>query len=91
MTDVKYLEIKLEDEGQRLDNYLLKMLKGVPRSHIYRIIRDGEVRVNKKRAKVSQRVVLGDNVRIPPIRTSQKQDFELSPRVTSWLKDSIIY
>lgn len=48
MSDVKYTEIQAEEAGQRLDNYLMRVLKGVPKSHIYRIIRGGEVRVNKK-------------------------------------------
>ncbi|KAA0446910.1 MAG: 23S rRNA pseudouridine(955/2504/2580) synthase, partial [Candidatus Thioglobus sp.] len=57
--------------GQRLDNYLLKHLKGVPKSHIYRIIRKGEVRVNKGRKKAEYKLISGDLVRIPPIRISE--------------------
>lgn len=57
-------------EGQRLDNFLLKTLKGVPKTHIYRLIRSGEVRVNKGRASADTRLALGDEVRIPPVRTS---------------------
>ena len=56
-------------EGQRIDNYLTKVLKGVPKSHIYRILRSGEVRVNKKRINADYRLVIEDVVRIPPIRT----------------------
>ncbi len=56
--------------GQRLDNYLMKLAKGVPKSHIYRIVRGGEVRVNKARATISQRLAAGDVVRIPPLRTA---------------------
>lgn len=48
MNDVRYLEVTANEEGQRLDNYLMRVLKGVPKSHIYRIIRSGEVRINKK-------------------------------------------
>lgn len=55
-------------EGQRVDNYLLKILKGVPKSHIYRILRSGEVRVNKKRVSADKRLVIHDIVRIPPVR-----------------------
>ena len=58
-------------EGQRLDNFLLKLLKGVPKTHVYRVIRSGEVRVNKGRAAVDTRLALGDEVRVPPVRTSQ--------------------
>jgi 23S rRNA pseudouridine955/2504/2580 synthase len=58
-------------EGQRLDNFLVKLLKGVPKTHVYRVIRSGEVRVNKGRAGADTRLVLGDEVRIPPVRTSK--------------------
>ena len=58
-------------EGQRLDNFLVKLLKGVPKTHVYRVIRSGEVRVNKGRAAADTRLAMGDEVRIPPVRTSQ--------------------
>ena len=58
--------------GQRLDNYLLRELKGVPKTHIYRVIRAGEVRVNKGRAQADTRLELGDVVRIPPVRVAEK-------------------
>ncbi|MCH9756485.1 MAG: RluA family pseudouridine synthase [Gammaproteobacteria bacterium] len=67
---VYYKTVISEENGQRLDNYLIRVLKGVPKSHIYRLIRGGEVRVNKKRAKVSSRLTEGDLVRIPPVRVS---------------------
>ena len=60
-----------EDEGQRLDNHLLRLYKGVPKSHVYRIIRRGEVRVNGHRAAASDRVAAGDILRIPPIRVAE--------------------
>lgn len=64
-----------EDGGQRLDNFLLRRLKGVPKTHIYRIIRSGEVRINKGRASADRRVEPGDRVRLPPLlRTSQSAD-----------------
>ena len=56
MSDVRYTEITAEEDGQRLDNYLIRILKGVPKSHVYRLIRGGEVRVNKKRAQPSSRL-----------------------------------
>ena len=62
------LKIDEAHVGQRLDNYLTNMLKGVPKSHVYRIVRSGEVRVNKGRADVDYRLLDGDLVRIPPIR-----------------------
>jgi len=64
------------DEGscdQRIDNYLCKLLKGVPKSHIYRILRSGEVRVNKKRVDQTYRLQLGDQVRIPPVRVAEPE------------------
>ena len=74
MSDVSYKEITAEEDGQRLDNYLIRVLKGVPKSHIYRIIRGGEVRVNKKRCQVNQRLQTGDILRIPPIRLAAHKD-----------------
>jgi 23S rRNA pseudouridine955/2504/2580 synthase len=66
--------VSAENEGQRLDNYLLRVCKGVPKSHVYRIIRSGEVRLNGKRVAASDRVKDGDILRIPPIRVAQKQE-----------------
>lgn len=62
------------EHGQRLDNYLLKMLQGVPKSHIYRIMHLGEVRLNGKRSSVSDRVSNGDVLRIPPIRVALRHE-----------------
>ncbi len=91
MNDVHYVEITKEEDGQRLDNYLLRILKGVPRSHVYRIIRGGEVRVNKKRAKASSRLCEGDNVRIPPIRLSQEKNVHVGGRLAERLHECVIY
>ncbi|PID60844.1 MAG: hypothetical protein CSB44_09075 [Gammaproteobacteria bacterium] len=68
MTGVRLLEVSRNEDGQRLDNYLLRHCPGVPKSHIYRIIRKGEVRVDGKRAKAMRRLVAGEQVRIPPLR-----------------------
>ncbi len=65
---VSLLTIDAASEGQRLDNFLLRVCKGVPKTHVYRIIRSGEVRVNKGRAQVDTRLAVGDIVRVPPIR-----------------------
>ncbi|MGD9842375.1 MAG: RluA family pseudouridine synthase [Steroidobacteraceae bacterium] len=65
---VSYIEATDGDVGQRLDNYLMRVLKTVPKSHVYRVVRKGEVRVNGKRAKPETRLALGDRVRIPPLR-----------------------
>jgi 23S rRNA pseudouridine955/2504/2580 synthase len=64
------LEVGEESEAQRLDNFLLRHLKGVPKSHVYRVVRSGEVRVNSGRVKPDYRVRIGDKVRVPPIRVS---------------------
>jgi 23S rRNA pseudouridine955/2504/2580 synthase len=63
-----------DSAGQRLDNFLMRVLKGVPKTHVYRIIRSGEVRVNKGRASADTRVAVGDVVRVPPIRTSERAE-----------------
>jgi 23S rRNA pseudouridine955/2504/2580 synthase len=66
----KLVEVDEESAGQRLDNFLIRRLKGVPKTHVYRIIRSGEVRVNKGRAAADTRVGTGDLVRLPPVRIS---------------------
>ncbi len=68
---VRQVVVDEAGEGQRLDNFLLRHLKGVPKTHVYRIIRSGEVRVNKARAQAETRLALGDTVRVPPVRTAQ--------------------
>lgn len=69
---VQRLSIDEGSAGQRLDNFLLKVLKGVPKTHVYRIVRSGEVRVNKGRASADTRLELGDEVRVPPVRVAEK-------------------
>ena len=66
------LEVGEESAGQRIDNFLLRLAKGVPKSHVYRILRSGEVRVNKGRISADYRVREGDVVRVPPIRVAEK-------------------
>ncbi len=68
---VRQLTVDVESAGQRLDNYLIRLLKGVPKTHIYRVIRSGEVRVNKGRAGADTRVAEGDVVRVPPMRLAE--------------------
>ncbi len=70
------------DEGsvdQRLDNFLIKVLKGAPKTLVYRIIRSGEVRVNKGRASADTRLAMGDEVRVPPLRLAEKADPDANP------------
>ncbi|WP_296655773.1 RluA family pseudouridine synthase [Paraburkholderia sp.] len=68
---VSFVEIDEGAAGQRIDNFLLRICKGVPKSHIYRILRSGEVRVNKGRIDAQYRLAEGDVVRVPPVRTAQ--------------------
>jgi 23S rRNA pseudouridine955/2504/2580 synthase len=70
--EVRRVTIDEGSAGQRLDNFLLRELKGVPKTHIYRVIRAGEVRVNKGRAQADTRLELGDEVRVPPVRLPEK-------------------
>ncbi|HJV62580.1 MAG TPA: RluA family pseudouridine synthase [Albitalea sp.] len=67
-----HLTIDETSEGQRLDNFLVKLLKGVPKTHVYRVIRSGEVRVNKGRASADTRLALGDELRVPPVRVADR-------------------
>lgn len=69
---VTHMVIGEEEAGQRLDNYLLRCCKGVPKSHLYRILRSGEVRVNSRRVDATYRLGVGDRLRIPPIRVAQR-------------------
>jgi 23S rRNA pseudouridine955/2504/2580 synthase len=91
MNEVRFNEITQEEVGQRLDNYLIRVLKGVPKSHLYRIIRAGEVRVNKKRMQPSSRLQAGDIVRIPPVRTSQSINIQVSEKLEQRLRESILF
>ena len=77
--------------GQRIDNFLLKHLKGVPKSHIYRILRSGEVRVNSGRKKPHYKIQSGDTLRIPPIHITENQDEHIPDTVLQILKNAIIY
>ena len=72
---VKMLTISEDEAGQRIDNYLLAKLKGVPKSLIYRILRKGEVRVNKGRIKPEYKLQNGDVVRVPPVRGGSGLNF----------------
>jgi 23S rRNA pseudouridine955/2504/2580 synthase len=73
------LEVGEEAAAQRIDNFLLRHLKGVPKSHVYRVLRSGEVRVNSGRVKPEYRLQAGDRVRLPPIRTAERKGFSGKP------------
>jgi 23S rRNA pseudouridine955/2504/2580 synthase len=76
---VLHLQVDEESAGQRLDNYLMRHLKGVPKTHVYRVIRSGEVRVNKGRAAADTRVQAGDDVRVPPVRVAERPAAAAAP------------
>lgn len=84
MTDIRKDSVTFHtvgeaEAGQRIDNYLVRQLKGVPKSHVYRILRSGEVRVNKGRVDASYRLQDGDLVRLPPVRVAEKKDTQAIP------------
>jgi len=78
-------------EGQRIDNFLAKILKGVPKSHIYRILRSGEVRVNKGRVNAARKLSVNDVVRIPPIRMSAVDAKPKAGATTARFNHAVIY
>ena len=78
---VKMVAIAADEAGQRIDNFLRTQLKGVPKSMIYRILRKGEVRVNKKRVKPEYKLEAGDEVRIPPVRVAEREEEAVSPHL----------
>ena len=89
---VAQITVDEASEGQRVDNFLSKTLKGVPKSHIYRILRSGEVRVNKGRIDASHKLSIGDVVRVPPIRMTAKPALaENSTPATSVFEKAIIF
>lgn len=89
---VMILSIDEDQAGQRLDNFLIARLKGVPKSKIYNVIRKGEVRVNKGRIKPEYKLVAGDSVRVPPIRTAETgTEAKASHQIMSLLAKSILY
>lgn len=91
-SQVNFLIVGEENAGQRLDNFLLSLLKGAPKTLVYRIIRKGEVRVNRKRAKADSRLVQGDHVRVPPVRLPEANEIpDVSPKLQKILNDSILF
>ncbi|MDM0104779.1 RluA family pseudouridine synthase [Variovorax sp. J22R24] len=77
--EVRFLTVDGESAGQRLDNFLFRHLKGVPKTHVYRIIRSGEVRINKGRVQAETRLAAGDVLRLPPVRVSARSEEGASP------------
>lgn len=92
-TSVKLVTIAADEAGQRIDNFLRNQLKGVPKSMIYRIVRKGEVRINKKRIKPEYKLQPGDEVRIPPVRIAERDEAPVSAKLdkVAALNDCIIF
>jgi 23S rRNA pseudouridine955/2504/2580 synthase len=88
---VTHVTISEEEQGQRLDNFLIRRCKGVPKSHIYRILRSGEVRVNSKRVDATYRLCVGDSLRIPPIRIAERPQSEVDEAAKERVDLPIIY
>ncbi len=90
---VQFVTISADEAGQRIDNFLRTRLKGVPKSMIYRIVRKGEVRVNKKRVKPEYKLLDGDELRIPPVRQSAPEQTPVSPLLgkVAALADAVLY
>ena len=90
---VSFVEVDLTQVDQRLDNFLLKTLKTVPKTRVYRIIRKGEVRVNKKRCKPDYKLKMGDIVRVPPVRIDQTHDAQnyIAPALIENIEKTILF
>ncbi len=90
--NVTWFEVDEYQEGQRIDNFLFSRLKGVPKSRIYRLIREGQVRVNKKRVKAESKLAIGDQIRVAPIFFEQKEDAApVSDKVAQSLLTRVVY
>lgn len=91
-TGVQLIDVSEHADGQRLDNFLLSRLKGLPRSHLYRLIRKGEVRINKKRCKPDSRLATGDVVRVAPLRLSEQEPAVMpGTSLVQLLGNSVLY
>ena len=90
-SSARYEEVDAESEGQRLDNFLLSMLKGVPRSHVYRLIRSGQVRVNSGRVRAGYRLKEGDRIRVPPVARGASSPVPIPTDGVQWLAERILY
>lgn len=90
---VHFVAITSDYDGQRIDNFLRSRLKGVPKSLIYRILRKGEIRVNKKRVRPDYKLCVGDELRIPPVRVSQQEKPQISVKLdkVAALESAILY
>ncbi len=88
---VQYISIDADHEGRRIDNFLFNFLKSVPKGRVYKMIRKGEVRVNKKRIKTNYKLILGDSLRIPPVFVDDKAELQIPHRVIEQLRSATLY
>lgn len=88
---VQLLRIEEDEQHQRIDNYLMRILKGVPKGKIYRIVRKGEVRVNKKRVKPEYKLQVNDEIRVPPVRLEEQAPSNVTANQVDYLESAIIY
>ena len=88
---VRHMDIVEDDAGQRLDNFLFRQLKNVPKSRIYRALRHGEVRVNKKRAKPDYRLQAGDLLRLPPLQMAETKKAPVADKWLTVVEQAILY
>lgn len=94
MSQVKYVTVDENHDGQRIDNFLMSYFKKLPKSAMYRILRKGEVRVNKKRVEVSYRLQAGDEVRIPPVKdidVNENLNRKIDPHKAKLLEDCVLF
>lgn len=89
---VQYIKVSADEVGQRIDNYLIKKIKGLPKSRLYRALRKGEVRVNKGRIKPEYRIAAGDEIRVPPLDLKTPPPSEKpSQRIANALQQAVLY
>lgn len=88
---VNFITVTPNQDGQRLDNFLLTRLKGLPRSRLYKLIRDDEIRINKKRCKPHDRLMVGDVVRVAPVRLAVRDEPVIGDEFAKGLLDRVIY
>ena len=88
---VQFLTVTEENHLQRIDNFLIGKMKGVPKSKIYRILRKGEVRVNKKRIKPEYKLQIDDYIRVPPVRLEEPKETSINTDKLAYIQDAIIY
>ena len=88
---VHYLTVESDNQGQRLDNFLISRYPGVPKSHLYRIIRSGEVRANSGRVKPTYRIKAGDRIRLPPMRFQDKEQVIVPDKLVNLLENAVLF